>query len=149
MSIDDGRWPYLSPSLPDWGRVADPRGLLRHVVTREITRHAQQSNALATVLDALEQYARLRTALGTELLLLVVEAHLRGAPWAEVGRRLDRTKQSVHQQYQARIWAPETRQILLSDLSFAQGRSSYPAATTHRAQTHEVPVGSGHHAAAE
>ncbi|RIV32720.1 hypothetical protein D2L64_24455 [Micromonospora radicis] len=93
---------------------------------------------MATVLDALGQYARLRTALGTELLLLVVEAHLRGASWAEVGRRLDRTKQSVHQQYQARVWAPETRRLLLSDLAFARGRSPYLAATTHRAQRVDV-----------
>lgn len=62
-------------------------------------------------------------AVETETLVLVTEAYFRGASWADIGRRLDRTRQSVHQRYQARVHAPRTRELLVRDFTDALGRA--------------------------
>jgi hypothetical protein len=68
------------------------------------------------VLSALEELSCVDEALRIESLLLITEAYLRGASWADLARCLGRTKQSVHQRYQGRIHAPRTREYLLEDL---------------------------------
>lgn len=62
-------------------------------------------------------------AVETETLVLVTEAYFRGASWADIGRRLDRTRQSVHQRYQARVHAPRTRELLVRDFTEVLGRA--------------------------
>ena len=72
---------------------------------------------VGVVLEVITDLAQLLQAAETELLLLVAEAHQRGASWAEIALRLDRTKQSVHQRYQAKIYSLRTTELLAADLA--------------------------------
>ncbi len=63
-----------------------------------------------------------------DILLLVVEAHNRGASWADIGKRLGRSKQSVYERFQGRIHDPRTKQLLLRDLDQAEQRARYASA---------------------
>lgn len=78
---------------------------------------------LRVVLDAIADIGEVMAAVETETLVLVTEAHFRGASWADIGRRLDRTRQSVHQRYQGRVHATRTRELLARDLTEALGRA--------------------------
>ena len=83
---------------------------------------------VAVVLEALWRLDTLARALEDDVLLLVVEAHSRGASWAEIAERLGRSKQTVHQRYQARVHERRTEQLLLDDLAQAQRRARYTSA---------------------
>jgi Myb-like DNA-binding protein len=78
---------------------------------------------LMIVLDAIADVGQVMTAAETDVLVLIAEAYFRGASWAEIARRLDRTKQSVHQRYHRRIHAPRTRELLAGDLTNALERA--------------------------
>jgi predicted ATPase len=78
---------------------------------------------LNVVLDAIADTGQVLRAVETETLVLVTEAYFRGASWAEIARRLDRTKQSVHQRYQSRVHSRRTQELLLDDLTDAFRRA--------------------------
>jgi hypothetical protein len=86
-------------------------------------RPAAGDDPLMVVLDAIADVGKVMTAAETDVLVLIAEAYSRGASWAEIARRLDRTKQSVHQRYHGRIHAPRTRELLTGDLTDALGRA--------------------------
>lgn len=83
---------------------------------------------IRVVLDVLQRLDGLARALEDDVLLLVVEAHNRGASWAEIADRLGRSKQTVHQRYQSRVHERRTEQLLLHDLAQAQRRARYACA---------------------
>jgi transposase-like protein len=80
---------------------------------------AGAGDPLPVVLDTLTGVHQVAEAAETDLLVLVAEAYRRGASWADIARRLGRTKQSVHQRYQAQIHARRTRDLLATDLAEA------------------------------
>lgn len=75
------------------------------------------------VLEAIVATDQVMTGLERDVLALVSEANFRGASWAEIARRLDRTKQSVHQRYQGRIHSRQTRELLAVDTDAALRRA--------------------------
>jgi Myb-like DNA-binding protein len=84
---------------------------------------AAHDDPMTVVLEAIAETGQVMRAVETDTLVLVTEAYLRGASWAEIARQLDRTKQSVHQRYQSRVHAPRTRELLRGDVSDALGRA--------------------------
>jgi AraC-like DNA-binding protein len=121
---DDPRWPYLSPSREGWTWVSGPRGHLRRLL---LLSRAGESGADRTkaALDALEQLHGLARAADDDLLLLVTEAHDRGASWADIARRLGRSKQTVHQRFQTRVHERRTTLLLLEDLAQAERHARF------------------------
>lgn len=71
------------------------------------------------MLDILGRMCRLRQVLDDDILGLVTEAHYQGIAWADIARRLDRSKQSVHQRYARLVYAKTTHQRLAAELSQA------------------------------
>ena len=78
---------------------------------------------MRAVLDTLEELERLLHAAQHDTLLLVTEAYYRGASWRAIAGRLHRTKQTVHQRYQARVHARRTHELLRDDLREAHRRA--------------------------
>jgi len=74
---------------------------------------------LSRVLEALQALAAAVDGMDQDLLVLVTEAHHRGASWAQIALRLGRAKQSVHQRYQRRMYSARTRELLEHDYAGA------------------------------
>ncbi len=130
---DDARWPYLSPSRDGWTWVAGARGHLRRLLVSMtgVAGVAEPSpDRIRVVLEVLQRLDGLARALDDDVLLLVVEAHNRGASWADIASRLGRSKQTVHQRYQARVHERRTEQMLLQDLAQAQRRARHACANS-------------------
>ncbi len=122
---DDPRWPYLSPSRDGWTWVAGPRGHLRRLLVSMVGMADAGLERTDVVLEVLRRLDGLARALDDDVLLLVTEAHHRGASWADIAYRLDRSKQTVHQRYQSRIHERRTEQLLEHDLAQAQRRARH------------------------
>lgn len=86
---------------------------------------ARAADRITVVLDVLESLNGMMRAMDEDVLLLVTEAYCRGASWAEIALRLGRTKQTVHQRYQARVRAKQTERLLLDDLAQAEQRARF------------------------
>ncbi len=123
--VDDPRWPYLSPSSDGWAWVSGPRGHLRRLLIGAAPTLDPHQDRTRTVLEMLQSFDEFARAIEEDILLLVVEAHNRGASWADIGKRLGRSKQSVYERFQGRIHDPRTRQFLLRDLDQAERRARY------------------------
>ncbi|MGK5496962.1 hypothetical protein [Streptomyces sp. URMC 125] len=113
--MENQLWPYLSPSRPGWWLVGGVRGRVRRVVSEGGGRRESAGDPLPVVLDVLGNVDRIRRTLDNDVLMLVAEAHQHGASWTEIANRLHRTKQTVHQQYQHRLYACRTRELLRRD----------------------------------
>jgi hypothetical protein len=98
------------------------RGRLRRMIAGDPW-PAPYEKPLELVLEAIADTGKLLRAIETETLVLVTEAYYRGASWADIARRLDRTKQSVHQRYQSRVHSRRTQELLLDDLTDALRRA--------------------------
>jgi hypothetical protein len=127
--LSERRWPYLSPARPGWDWLGGYRGEVRRVLVRALAVRAQAGgpsgeppvvgDPAQRVLETLHELDQLVRRIEAEVLLLVTEAHYRGATWGEIARRLDRTKQSVHQRYQRQVHARRTHEMLRADLGRA------------------------------
>lgn len=114
------RWPYLSPARPGWELVDGVRGDVRALLLRgnadAIAEKRESNDAAGVVLDFIEDVNRLLVMLQNELIGLVTESYYRGVSWQDLARRLDRSKQSVHQRYHRRVHARATHESLRADL---------------------------------
>jgi hypothetical protein len=122
---DDRRWPYLSPSREGWAWVPGQRGLIRRLLTVEFGRDIPTKDRTTVVLDVLAGMDHAIRAINDDVLLLVAEAHSRGASWEDIAHRLGRSKQTVHQRFQAQIHTKRTRESLLADLARAEQRARH------------------------
>ncbi|WP_101258760.1 hypothetical protein [Streptomyces barkulensis] len=120
---DDQLWPYLSPSRPGWWLVSGTRGQIRRSVSTECDMRKREDDALPIVLNTLRSVDQLRRSMDDDVLVLVAEAHRRGASWAEIAGWLYRTKQTVHRQYQRRMYSCRTRELLHCDYLEATRRA--------------------------
>lgn len=77
----------------------------------------------ALTLDVLGGLDSLLRAVEADALLLIAEAYRRGASWSQIAHRLGRSKQTVHERYQARVSARQTENTLLEDLAYAHRRA--------------------------
>lgn len=115
-------WSYLSPSRPGWWLVAGVRGRVRRILA-EYGHGDAGDDPLLVVLHALHLTDRLLRIMEQDVLVLVTEAHHRGASWSDIAARLYRTKQSVHQRYQRLVYASRTRAALRDDCVEAARRA--------------------------
>jgi hypothetical protein len=113
----------LSPTRPGWDLILGVGGELRRVVTSRDFPPGGNSAAPPTVLEVLGRLAHMRQLVDDDILGLVTEAHFRGASWADIARRLDRTKQSVHQRYSQRVFARSTHLRLAAQLREVTARA--------------------------
>ena len=116
VDFENTCWPYLSPTRADWHGISGPRVEVRRLLTRLSPDRQPAAAPVDTVLDMLASVARADDALRTETLLLVAEAHLRGATWAAISRHTNGSRQSVHQRYQRHIHSRRLQEILSADL---------------------------------
>ncbi|WP_034592689.1 helix-turn-helix domain-containing protein [Hamadaea tsunoensis] len=121
-------WPYLSPSFAGWEWVPEPRGALRRLLIPPLSPASFPTAAgarTALTLDVLGGLDSLLRAVESDSLLLIAEAYRRGASWAQIAGRLGRSKQTVHERYQAKVSAPQTENTLLDDLAYAHHRARH------------------------
>lgn len=121
MQANNDCWPYLSPIREGWWRISGTRATIRRAIGHEITLGVV--DPIEAVLHVLEAMARMSRALDIETVLLVTEAHYRGATWAAMARRLGGSRQRVHQRYQRHVHSTLTKQILVDDLRKAESSS--------------------------
>lgn len=99
--------------------VPGPRGRIRRLLAEDTPACRADESPLSRVLEALQALAVAVDGMDQDLLVLVTEAHHRGASWAQIALRLGRAKQSVHQRYQRRMYSARTRELLERDYAGA------------------------------
>lgn len=117
-------WPYLTPCGTGWswgGRIAGwAPGIpshLREGIEGWLSAHAPDDpSPTGVVLQALERARRYREAIDEEIRLLVAEAHVRGASWAEIADSLDCSRQSAHERYRSFVHSQGLYARLESDV---------------------------------
>lgn len=116
-------WPYLTPSRPGWWLIDGMRGHVRRKLSAAVLDQRRADDPLSAVLTMLGEVDQLIRALEKDTLLLVVEAHQRGASWAQIAARVYRTKQTIHQRYHRRMYASHTTDLLRRDYAEAVQRA--------------------------
>ncbi|MFY1683741.1 hypothetical protein [Micromonospora sp.] len=121
MQTNEDCWPYLTPLREGWRWISGTRATVRRAIGIENALTA--ADPVEAVLRVLGTTAEMSRALDTETVLLVTEAHYRGATWAAMARHLGGSRQRVHQRYQRYVHSPLTKQILTNDLRAANANS--------------------------
>lgn len=122
MRVTDPRWPYLSPTKAGWEWIGGHRGQIRRLLSNPSTGNECEDPS-EVVLDALESLDEMIRSLHDDVLVLVAEAHFRGASWSEIAHRLGRSKQTIHERYYRHMHSRRTHDLLRRDLAEARRRA--------------------------
>ncbi|MBT0774136.1 hypothetical protein KIH74_34645 [Kineosporia sp. J2-2] len=110
-------WRYLSPETFGWELIPGIRGKLRRLMRSEVTGEIPDDRQILAWLRAAQNSSE---AMSVELLLLVAEAHHRGATWDSIARALSCSRQNAHGRFHSKVYAATVHDTAGLDLTRAQ-----------------------------